>query len=338
MDFYFDGIQLPNVNFNDLSMFELLLYLDPTVYGCQVATLAQVSIIAATVRSLHNPDPALCEMYGYEISMLAGQYLNCPIDEDEDDPLNPGGEDPEDPWNPEDPEDPEDPWDPGEGEPEASIPGDAEMPYQDNPAIDPEDYLDCFRNISDVGATYKVTVYVQEPNPGSSAHIGTNGVGHVAIGMTKTGSNSQSITQVLGFYPVASKIYENISGPSKVVDNGNLMQTMQYTIKMVFDMGNDGGNFQNILNQLASPSSTYHILTDNCAKYVIEACVAGGLNVPHNPSVMSIALPGQPPIAFTAPFTPAGMAQKMREDKALGDSRINTANNELVPISQGSCN
>src|SRR5690606_32720899 len=104
---------------------------------------------------------------------------------------------------------------------------------------------------------------------------GVNSVGHVAIGLTKTGANNQSITQVMGFYPQGANIFKDYSGPSKVVNNGSSIGTMEYTIKMDFYMGNDATAFQNILNKVNTPPATYHALTNNCVRYVYEACQAG---------------------------------------------------------------
>jgi len=222
-----------------------------------------------------------------------------------------------------------------------SIPTDSEPPGQDNPSIDPEDYTDCFDNISNTGATFKVTAYVQEPSPGSGQHSGVNGVGHVAIGLTKTGSDGQSITQVLGFYPEGANIFKEFSGPSKVVDNGDPDDPMKYSVKMEFDMGNDATNFEKILNKVNNPPQEYHAFFDNCVRYVYDACKAGGISVPLN--ISTIYVPTNPalPTSNTVPisaYTPAGMAQAMRQRKVSGDNRVGTANNAHVPTGNGPCN
>ncbi|MBD1433244.1 hypothetical protein H8B06_10430 [Sphingobacterium sp. DN00404] len=221
---------------------------------------------------------------------------------------------------------------------DASIPDDAELIGQENPEVNPEDYTDCFGNISNTGASFKVTAYVLEPNPGTNDFFGTNSVGHVAIGLTKTGGNGQSITQVLGFYPEGANIFKEYTGPSKIVDNGDSDDLMPYTIKMDFDMGNNAAAFQNILNKVNTPPATYHALTNNCVRYVYEACQAGGLAVPFQMSTIYMSTtPFSPPVPVSA-YTPAGMAQAMRGAMAGGNTNISTANNVDVPTSHGPCN
>ena len=231
----------------------------------------------------------------------------------------------------------------GGSTPPPSIPSNATIPGQEIPAVQITRYIDCFKSISNNGAKYKVTIYVQEPSPESNQHFGDNGVGHVAIGLIKTGSNGQSITQVLGFYPQGSNIFKEFSGPSKVVDNGNSdpRKTMKYTIKMDFDLGSDGINFQKILNKVGNPSANYHAFENNCVRYAYEAAKEGGLNVPLNLSQIWISTNPNHPFGPTVPisaYTPAGMAQAMRNAKAQGDNRINTATNlATVPKSKGPC-
>lgn len=78
---------------------------------------------------------------------------------------------------------------------------------------------------------------------------------------------------------------------------------------------------------------------DNCVKYVVEAAIWGGLDLPFAMSdVVTIGIPGPTPgVATVSAYTPAGMAQEMRMRKSEGDSRIKTANNAPVATSKGPC-
>ena len=209
-----------------------------------------------------------------------------------------------------------------------------------NIEVNPRDYTNCFSAISNTNASFKVNVYVLEPVPGVNLHYGINGVGHVAIGLTKTGNNGQSITQVLGFYPEGVNIFKQFSGASMVVDNGWSEELMNYTVRMEFNMGNDATNFQRILNKVNNPPTEYHAFYNNCVRYVLDACAAGGLEVPFAMSSITVdmepATPG--PLTTIYAYTPAGMAQEMRQRKAAGDNRVTIANYVNVTPSNGPCN
>jgi hypothetical protein len=106
----------------------------------------------------------------------------------------------------------------GGGGTPADAPAVSNLPGESNPAVDPKALMNCFGTIPDAGATMSVTIYVQEPWPGTSFAIGPNSVGHTAIGLSKSGSGS-TITQVVGFYPNAtgySKVHALLSGKKPI--------------------------------------------------------------------------------------------------------------------------
>lgn len=91
------------------------------------------------------------------------------------------------------------------------------------PAINPQKYINCFGDLSgNDGATFTMTIYVNQPNPGhndqwatslSATSVGPIGViftglggqllnvGHTFVGFTKHNTDGTSTTQVMGFYP-----------------------------------------------------------------------------------------------------------------------------------------
>lgn len=178
---------------------------------------------------------------------------------------------------------PDPPTDPGDGnsgdggggnEGSNDIPADPILPGQDHPAIDIKKYINCFNNIPNAGATYKIIVQVLEPVPGTSFNYGlVNGVGHTAITLIKQGSNGLKITQTVGFYPTSNPF----SSPSKIVDNSD--QT-DYTIRMIFDMGGNSTDFNKILSSVGDPPVQYTLLGMNCTAFVVEACSQGNLTLP----------------------------------------------------------
>jgi hypothetical protein len=206
------------------------------------------------------------------------------------------------------------------------IPSAPYMPGQDHPAINPKDYIKCFENIPDAGASYKISVQVQEPFENSDWNYGKNGVGHTAITLTKTGSNGESITQTIGFYPAANKF----EGPSKIVNNGN---DMDFTIQMNFDMGTNDEKFNAILNYISNPPKTYGLMGVNCTYFINEACKKGDLVLP---SAWSNIAGFMDPLNVAQVMTPAGLGQSMRSLKNNNDNRIKT-NPGKAPSSKGPC-
>lgn len=158
------------------------------------------------------------------------------------------------------------------------IPADPHMPGQDKDPVDPGKYMNCFNNIPNDGASFKVIVQVQEPVPGMRVNYGINGVGHTAITLMKKGNNGATITQTIGFYPAANKF----SGPSKIVDNAKAGEAgnIDFTISMAFDLGSNSDAFGKIVAGVANPPAEYQLFGMNCTAFVVGACSLGGINLP----------------------------------------------------------
>lgn len=209
-----------------------------------------------------------------------------------------------------------------------TIPNDPYMPGQDHQAINIKDYTKCFENIPNAGASYKISVQVQEPFENSDWNYGKNGVGHTAITLTKTGSNGESITQTIGFYPADNKFV----GPSKIVDNAT-NDPINFTIQMNFDLGVNGERFNSIINYISNPPKIYELMGMNCTYFINEACKKGGIALP---SAWSNIAGFMDPLNVARVMTPAGLAQSLRNLKNNGDNRIKT-NPGKAPLGKGSC-
>jgi hypothetical protein len=145
------------------------------------------------------------------------------------------------------------------------------QPGQENPAIDLASYLNCFGNYSG-GDNYKITLFVEEPNPGTGEDkVGTN-VGHTFIGVTKV-NNGFSTSIYFGFYPLHSTlIYPT---PSKIVDNSN----HHYTVSSTYDL--TYVQFSNVINNaILSAQRQYSIDDFNCTTYAIGIFEAAGISLP----------------------------------------------------------
>ncbi|MGN7988135.1 hypothetical protein ACTJKC_12390 [Pedobacter sp. 22226] len=237
----------------------------------------------------------------------------------------------EDVWFPDPPADPGESGGSGGGENASesnTIPEDPYMPGQDHEAINPKDYAKCFENIPDAGASYKISVQVQEPLENSDWNYGKNGVGHTAITLTKIGSNGESITQTIGFYPAGNKF----EGPSKIVDNAS-NDPISFTIQMNFELGSNGDKFDSILDYISNPPKEYKLLGMNCTAFVFDACNSGGIILP---SPWSNIAGFMDPLNVARAMTPAGLGQSMRSLKNNGDNRIKT-NPGKAPLGKGSC-
>src|SRR6185503_12793482 len=96
--------------------------------------------------------------------------------------------------------------------------------------VDIKDYLKCFQNTP--GATFQVTVCVDQPSPGSrtpwviklndgSAGFGASSAGHSYLILTENMPGGWSITRSVGFYP--SKSITSFSPPvSGVLNNDEI--------------------------------------------------------------------------------------------------------------------
>lgn len=205
----------------------------------------------------------------------------------------------------------------------APAPAPSNLPGETGPGINTKDFMKCFANIPDQGANMKITIYVQEPFPGTTFNLGPNSVGHAAIGLTKT-NGSQSITQVVGFYPDATGL-DKMHAPSKVVNNGG---DLEYNVSITYNVTAD--NFQKISNYIASPPATYDLVNFNCTNFVYEACKNGNITLPDPYNSLG---PASPPGADLM-MAPAGLGDSIENMK--GQSNVNT-NGGITPNSKGSC-
>ncbi|NOW95861.1 hypothetical protein [Mucilaginibacter sp. SG564] len=197
------------------------------------------------------------------------------------------------------------------------------LPGESGPAVNPKNLMLCFGSIPDQGATMTITVYVQEPFPGTSFNIGPNSVGHTAIGMTK--SNGQnSVTQVFGFYPDATGL-DKLHASSKIALNNAL----DYNVSITYTVTAD--NFNKIVNYVSNPPPTYDLVTFNCTSFAFYACQAGQISLPDPTTVVGLLGPGIQPHAMT----PAGLGEGLDN---LQDAANLNKNGGITPLSKGPCN
>ncbi len=199
------------------------------------------------------------------------------------------------------------------------------LPGEDHTKVNSKQFMDCFGNIANSGATMQVTVYVQEPFPGTSFAVGPNSVGHVAIGLTKS-NGSTSVTQVLGFYPDATGL-SKLNAPSKIVNNGG---DLNYDVSITYTV--NATQFNQITNYISNPPLTYDLGTFNCTNFVYSACQAGSITLPDANSVTGF---NAATMSLDYSMTPNGLGSSIENLK--GASNVNTTGG-TTPNSKGPCN
>ncbi len=199
------------------------------------------------------------------------------------------------------------------------------LPGEDHTKVNSKQFMDCFGNIANAGASMQVTVYVQEPFPGTSFAVGPNSVGHVAIGLTKS-NGITSVTQVLGFYPDATGL-SKLNAPSKIVNNGG---DLDYNVSITYTVS--ATQFNQITSYISNPPSTYDLSTFNCTNFVYSACQAGSITLPDANSVTGF---NAATMSLDYSMTPNGLGSSIENLK--GASNVNT-NGGTTPNSKGPCN
>lgn len=207
------------------------------------------------------------------------------------------------------------------------VPESSNLPGEEQQTVDPKKMMDCFKTLSsNPNASYQVKIHVQEPFPGTGFNIGPNSVGHVALELTVT-SNGQSITQVVGYYPQGTKGSDRVSGPSRIVNNGDLPWDVSATFYV------NQGNFQNMVNFISSPPEGYNFLTYNCTSFAYNAATLAGIDIPMGYTTVGLSGPSGATIAQT----PAGMGAELRQMKANNPNANISTGGGSARESKGEC-
>jgi|GEM_PF-1075655 len=180
-------------------------------------------------------------------------------------------------------------------------------------------YLACF-NLSSTTSTFRITIYVQEPAPGTgngtAGPFSPNG-GHAFIGLEQG-----NIRQQIGFYPDqgSSQIAVGLGFevPSELHNNGQTAVTVSKTYTVT------QSQFQNAVNYINSynPSTNqYSLYNYNCTNFVYDVANAAGQSLPHISS------------ASPANASPGQLGYDLRNH----ETGINTTQ-RWAPASKGPCN
>ena len=178
------------------------------------------------------------------------------------------------------------------------------------PAINVNQYVKCFGNIPDNGATCSIKLLTDIPvnnDPSKFFDWSTGSPGHTFIQLTKS-NGSQMVQQNIGFYP--DQGWKTIITPSPV--NGKFVDNAYHEFNASISMTLDADKFQSTLThiQYLSNFMRYDIANYNCTDFALEIFNyrRGGGN---QLTIPMYDLPGN-----TAPngsATPQGVYQKLKE-------------------------
>lgn len=139
----------------------------------------------------------------------------------------------------------------------------------DNPINDVTDFLKCF----DSTKSATITIYVNEPDPGTGKTHNNTFVGHTFVSIQQ-GSN----TCTFGYYPVSDNIYPiiNNSGQSTLGDDGSGNEPFSASISTTIG----GSVLGQIINASTNYNPTYHLDNYNCTDFAIELANISGMSLP----------------------------------------------------------
>ena len=176
--------------------------------------------------------------------------------------------------------------------------------YVNNPAIDINQYLKCFDNIPDDGATCSITICSDIPvdtDPSKLFNWNTESPGHCFLELKKS-NGAQSVQQSIGFYPIAN--WKNILSAdpvdSKMVDDGH----HEFNASLKMDV--TPFNFRSAIGKMKELSTMKYDMDEfNCTDFALEV-----FNYIRNPlEIPQYVIPG----GLYGTKTPQGLYNKLNE-------------------------
>jgi len=150
--------------------------------------------------------------------------------------------------------------------------------------IDIKDYLKCFQ--ATPGATFQVTVCVDQPSPGSrnpwvvkftdgASGSGASGAGHTYLILTENMPGGWSITRNVGFYPSKSvwPLTPPVPGVLNNDENTAFNIAAQYSISSTLF-------FAMLQFIISAAGDNYQVNTYNCTNFALDALDAGHIYLP----------------------------------------------------------
>jgi hypothetical protein len=207
-----------------------------------------------------------------------------------------------------------------------------------NPAIDLNQYIKCFTDIPDAGATGSIEIFADLPvnsDPNKFFDWENGSPGHVFVRLTKT-NGTQSVSQNIGFYPVSG--WKTTISPApidgKLSDNTGHEFNASYKVDLKPEQIQSAVTRMLYLNRFIK----YDIDDYNCTDWALDVFNAA-VPVSQQLDIPLYTIPGGEAPAGTS--TPNGVYNKLKE---LKESGVPTAANIGIPYlgmvgaSHGPCN
>jgi hypothetical protein len=205
--------------------------------------------------------------------------------------------------------------------------------YVNNPAIDINQFLKCFENIPDDGATCSITICSDIPvdsDPSKLFNWNTESPGHCFLELKKS-NGSQSVQQSIGFYPTAN--WKNILSAdpvdSKMVDDGH------HEFNASLKMNVTAFNFRSAIGKIKELSTMKYDMDEfNCTDFALEV-----FNYIRTPlKIPQYVIPG----GMYGTNTPQGLYNKLNEMWRNNDPEAKNITIDMVKgyvgSSSGPCN
>jgi hypothetical protein len=196
-----------------------------------------------------------------------------------------------------------------------------------DPITNVAQYIQCF-NGSGSASSYKITLYVDQPIPGSrtpytfgsGSQNGIFNVGHVFL-VFQQNEPGGAIVRSMGFYP-----YSWVT-PLNPTDPGSLNNDQDHIYNISLSMIVSGQQFMEILNTFASGNNVNYNLNDNnCTTWVLNALQAGGIDIQTTTGVWPLG----------SGDDPGDLGEDIRT-MTLASNMTRTTNSGSSPVNTGTC-
>jgi hypothetical protein len=133
-------------------------------------------------------------------------------------------------------------------------------------------YFQCLKN----NRAAILTIYADQPIPGSTAPVSGSDVGHSWIGISQN-INGRTINRVFGYYPA------NGASPLSPRDAGVLVNDAGHPYDVSVSIPISAMDVLQIINYASTRlPANYDLNTFNCTDFVVDACRAAGFILPEN--------------------------------------------------------
>lgn len=201
-------------------------------------------------------------------------------------------------------------------------------------AIDIISLINCFGTISDEGAKYSISVASLLPvdnHPEEFLNLTERSAGHAFISLTKENASGQSITQVIGFYPVVTDVNTMLGEV-----NSKIVNDEENKYSAIYSLDVNANQFRSAITKAISLShNNYNLYNFNCTNFAINVFNAAGGNIYIEPQYyMPYAM--TPFISISPIITPNALYRSIEKMQQSGNNNA-ILNTSKAKKSHGPC-